>query len=154
MADIKQAFGTKTTITCTLTSLANGSAREATVVDNTTNKFADALLRVKTNGQASGTSFLEVYGYSALGDTTYTDAATGTDAAFTAANIKNSVLIGVVQMNAATSVTWGARSIAAAFGGRLPDKWGLIFKNSSGAAMSATAGDHVIEFEGVYDTVV
>lgn len=154
MADIKNAYGSKTTITCTLTSLANAAAREATVIDNTTNKFLDALLRAKTNGQTGGTGTLEVYAYSALGDTTYTDGATGSDAAFTAANILNARLVGIIKMNVATAVTAGAMSVAAAFGGVLPDKWGLIFKNNSGAALSATAGDHVIEYEGVYATSV
>lgn len=154
MASIKNAYASAATITCTLTSLANGSARESTVIDNTSNLYQDALLRIQSKGAASGTSVLEIYAYSALSDTTYTDLATGSDAAFTAANIFNSVLIGVVQMNAATSaVTWGPVSIAAAFGGVLPSKWGLIVKNSSGAALSATAGDHVLKYEGVYSTV-
>ena len=154
MADIKTAYGSKTTITCTLTSLGNNDSRESTVVDNTTTKFLNALLRIKTKGNdASSTGTLLIYGYAALGDTTYTDAATGSDAAFTSANIRNAVLIGAVQLNANTSaVTWGPRSIAWAFGDVLPDKWGLIFQNSSGAALSATAGDHVIEFEGSYLT--
>lgn len=154
MSDIKAAFGSRTTITLTLTSLADGSARESTVIDNISNKFMDALLRFKTNGQASGTKTIEVYAYGALADTVYTDGATGSDAAFTAANIKNARLAGIVNMNAATGVIAGPWSVAAAFGGVLPDKWGLIAKNASGAALSATAGDHVIEFQGIYSTVV
>jgi hypothetical protein len=154
MSNIKNAYGTKTTITCTLTSLANAAARESTVIDNTTNLFIDALLRVKTNGQAGGTGTLEVYAYAALGDTSYTDGATGSDAAFTAANIKNARLVGIIAMNVATAVIAGTMSVAVAFGGVMPDKWGLLFKNNSGAALSATAGDHVIEYEGVYATVV
>ncbi len=148
--DVKNAYGSKTSITITLTSLANAAGRESTVIDNTTNKFLDALIRFKTNGQASGTALVDIYIYAALGDTTYTDAATGTDAAFTAANRRNSKYLGSVQMNAATSVTGGLFSVAAAFGGVLPDKWGLIVINNSGAALSATGGDHVIEYEGVF----
>lgn len=153
MSNIKTEYGSKTAITVTLTSLANGSARESTVVDNTSNKFLDALLRIKTNGQASGTGLLEVYAYAALGDTTYTDGATGSDAAFTAANRKNAGGLVTVQMNAATGVVGPVISVAQAFGGVLPDKWGLIFVNSSGAALSATGGDHVVEYQGVYSTV-
>lgn len=152
MADIKAAFATKATVTVTLTSLANGSARESTVIDNSTNKYLDAMLRVKTNGIAGATAAMAVYAYGALNDTTYTDGATGSDAAFTAASIKNAKLIGVVSMNAATAVTAGPMSVASAFGGVLPNKWGLIFRNDSGAALSATAGDHVVEYEGVYAT--
>lgn len=148
--DVKNAYAAKATITITLTSLTNGSGRESTVIDNTTNKYLDALLRFKTNGQASCTTLVDVYVYAALGDTTYTDAATGTDAAFTAANRRNSPYLFSVQMNAATSVTGGLVSVARAFNGTLPDKWGLIAINNCGATLSATAGDHVIEYEGVY----
>jgi hypothetical protein len=152
MADIKSAYGSKTTITMTLTSLANGSARESTVVDNTSNKFLDARVRIQTKGQASGTSLVDFYAYSALGDTTYTDSATGTDAAFTAANRRNARYVGSIQLNAATSQERLEFSIAQAFGGTMPDKWGLIAVNNSGAALSATGGDHVIEYQGVYAT--
>lgn len=155
MADIKIAYAAKATITWTGTSLANGSGRESTVVDNTSNKYLDARIRIQTKGQASGTALIDVYVYTALGDTTYTDAATGSDAAFTAAGRRNSRYLGSIQMNAATSAVQGELpSIASAFGGVMPDKWGLIIINNSGAALSATAGDHVIEYEGVYATSV
>lgn len=155
MADIKSAYGAKTTITWTGTSLASGSARESTVVDNTSNKFLNARVRVQTKGQASGTTLVDVYVYTSLGDTTYTDAATGSDAAFTAANRRNSRFLGSIQMNAATSAVQGELpGVASAFGGIMPDKWGLIIINNSGAALSSTAGDHVIEYEGVYATSV
>lgn len=151
--DVKQAFGSKATVTVTLASLANGSARESTVIDNTSNLYADYLLRVKTNGQSSGTAQLNVYAYAALSDTTYTDGATGSDAAFTAANRLNADLWKSVQMNATTAVTAGPWSVRSAFGGTLPSKFGFIFVNASGAALSATSGDHVIEVQGVYATV-
>lgn len=154
MADIKNKYSAKATITMTLTSLANAAGRESTVVDNTTNLYLDALVRVKTNGIAGGTGTLDLYVYTALGDTTYTDGATGTDAAFTAGNRKNSRFLGSVQMNAATGVIAGLFSVAAAFGGTMPDKWGLIGINSSLQALSATAGDHVLEYEGVFETVI
>lgn len=152
MADIKAAYGSKTAVTITLTSLANAAGRESTVIDNTTTKYLDLLLRILTKGQASGTVTLDIYAYAALGDTTYTDGATGSDAAFTAANRLNAVPVGSVQMNAATGPVSKMFSVAQAFGGVLPDKVGFIFINSSGAALSATGGDHVVEYEGVYAT--
>jgi len=153
MANIKTEYGAKTTITVTLTSLANAAGRECTVIDNTANKYLDARVRVQTKGAVSGTALLDVYVYSALGDTTYTDGATGTDAAFTAANRLNARYLGSIQMNAAVAVKGELPNVAMAFGGVLPDKWGLIFINNSGAALSATGTDHVIEYEGIYATV-
>ena len=148
---IKQplVFGSKTTITATLTSLGSGSARESTVIDNTSTKYRNARIRIQTKGQASGTSYVDVYVYTALGDSTYTDAATGSDAAFTAANRFNSRYLGQVKCNANTSAVQAELMMSDAFAD-CPDKWGLIFINNSGAALSATAGDHVIEYEGIY----
>jgi hypothetical protein len=153
MAERKASYAAKTAITITLTSLANGAARQSTVVDNTTTRYLDALLRIRTNGAAASTALVDVYVYAALGDTTYTDGATGSDAAFTAAARLNSRYLGSVQMNAATGVVAYLGSVAAAFGGTLPDKWGLIVVNNSGDALSATAGDHAVEFEGVTETI-
>lgn len=150
--DVKQAYGTKATVTVTLASLANGSARESTVIDNTSNLYSDYVLRIQTNGQSSGTAQLNVYAYAALSDTTYTDGATGSDAAFTAANRLNSVLVVSVQMNQTTAVS-SVATLRQAFGGTVPSKFGFIFVNASGAALSATSGHHVVEVQGVYSTV-
>ena len=145
----KNTYSAKGTITVTLTSLANGSGRESTVVDFTTTRYKDARIRFQTKGQASGTAYLDVYVYTALGDTTYTDLATGSDAAFTAANRFNSRYLGSIKCNAATTAVCGEMQLSDVFP-TCPNKWGLIFINNTGAAMSATAGDHVIEYEGIY----
>lgn len=144
----KPSYGAKTTITWTGASLANGSARECTAIDNTANRFADVRIRIQSKGQASGTAYLDFYVYTALGDTTYTDAATGSDAAFTAANRRNARYLGSVLLNANTSAVQAEFMLSDIFQS-MPDKWGLIGINNSGAALSATAGDHVLEYEGV-----
>lgn len=146
---MKNTYAAKATITVTLTSLANGSGRESTVVDNTTNRYRDYRIRFQTKGQTSGTAYLDVYVYTALGDTTYTDLATGSDAAFTAANRFNSRYLGSIRCNAGTSAVTAAMQLSDVFD-TCPDKWGLIFINSTGAALSATGGDHVIEQQGIY----
>jgi hypothetical protein len=144
----KNTYAAKATITWTGTSLANGSARESTVIDNTSNRYRDVLLRFQHKGQASGTNYIDWYVYEALGDTTYTDGATGSDAAFTAANRLNSRYLGSIRCNA-TTATQGCLKLSDVFN-TIPDKWGLIGINNTGAALSATGGDHVIEYEGVY----
>lgn len=144
----KPTYGTKTTITWTGTSLGSGSARESTVIDWTSTRCADGRIRIQSKGQASGTNYVDWYVYSALGDTTYTDGATGTDAAFTAANRFNARYLGSLRMNAATAAVQGEFQLSDAFVS-MPDKWGLIGVNNSGAALSATAGDHVLEYQCV-----
>lgn len=154
--DVLLQYPTAVAMTITLsTPLTNGSARESTAVNNTSTKYDDVLLSIKTKGQASGTGVLEVWGYSSIekGTPVYSDGATGSDAAFTASNIKNSVYIGSVRMDAANSVQAGPFYLASAFGGRIPPRWGIILKNSSGASLSTTAGDHVIEYQGTYYNV-
>lgn len=141
-------YGTKTTITWTGTSLANGSARESTVINWTSTRCADGRVRIQSKGQASGTNYVDWYVYTALGDTTYTDGATGSDAAFTAANRLNSRYLGSLRMNAATAAVQVEFQLSDVFRS-MPDKWGLIGINNSGAALSATAGDHVLEYECV-----
>lgn len=145
-------YGAKTTMTWTGTSLANGSGRESTVVDNTSVKALDYRIRFQTKGQTSGTAYADLYVYTALGDTTYTDAATGSDAAFTAANRFNSRYLGSIKLNADTSAVKAEFQLRDAFP-TCPDKWGLIVINNSGASLSATAGDHVLEYEAITEAV-
>jgi hypothetical protein len=94
----------------------------------------------------------DFYVYTDAGASAYTDGATGSDAAFTAANRRNSRYLGSVQMNGATGVKGGGWSVAEAFGGALPRKWGLIAINNSGAALSATGGDFTVYRQPVLGT--
>ena len=158
MANIKSAYGTGgQTITCTLASLANSSARASTAIDNSTNLWLDALVFVSVKTGASGVSSLGtvfVYAYgTANGGTTYTEGASGTDGALTMANPTNLKLLGVINVSApATTYQSGPFSVAAAFGGVLPDHWGIVIQNNSGAALDATEGNHLKVYQGVYAT--
>jgi hypothetical protein len=158
MASVKRAYGTNgQSITCTLTSLTTGSARASTVVDNTTNLYLDALVQVqtKTGTGPAVPNIINVYAYATVDNgTTYSDGATGSDAGITLTAPPNAVLIGSINVPAAsTSYKSGPMSVAAAFGGILPAKWGVIIENQSGTTLSATGGDHVVQYQGVYATV-
>ncbi len=143
---IKSSYGTSNqTITCTITSLVNGNARASTAVDNTTNLFLDALVAVKVKSNASGTGaagYVNVYAYgTADGGTTYTQSATGTDAGITLTVPPNARLIGTINV-VANAVTYngGPFAVSGAFGGVLPDHWGIIVENQSGATLDASVG--------------
>ena len=57
-------------------------------------------------------------------------------------------------MNGTTSVTVILEGVASAFGGVMPEKWGVVIQNDSGAALSATAGDHDLGYQGInYETI-
>jgi len=149
MADYSIKYASLAAISCTLTSLADGNSRESAVIDNTSNVYVDVQIRLKLNGQSGGTGLVHVWLYAAIGDTVYTDGATGSDAAFTTANRLNAVALGSVRMNAANSVTKVFTGIAAKFGGVMPEHWGIIVENQSGAALSATAGDFDLDYQGL-----
>lgn len=155
MATLKPLYGTANQpITVTLASLANAAGRASAVIDNTTTLALDALvsLAVKTNAAGvSATGYVAVYAYGTVDGTTYTDGATGTDAAFTpSASGANLRLIGTIQTPAvATTYQSGPFSVANAFGGTLPAKWGIVVVNNSGAALDATEASHTKQFQTV-----
>lgn len=158
MASIKWAYGTGgVALTCTVASLTDGSARESTAVDNTTNLYLDALVMAKfttSTGTISNpkTVFLYVYGTND-GGTTYPDNVTGSDAAITLDSPTQLKLLGAVYCTAvSTAYIGGPWSVAACFGGKLPGKWGIVALNDTGVSLSATGGDHAITYQGVYGT--
>lgn len=153
--DLKSKYGTSNqAITITLASLAASATvgREGTAIDNTTNLFLDALVFLLIeSGTVSGNKQVLLYGYgSSDGGTTYTDGATGSDAGFTRKDPSN--LRGPYVIPCPTnSVVYkaGPFSIAALFGGVLPDRWGIAVFNDTGAALSATAGNNKAFYQGV-----
>jgi hypothetical protein len=147
MADIKLKLGTATAATITLASLANGSARQSTEIDNTTNLYADYLVSVKAKTGASGTSTtgsIEVYAFGNVNDVR-DDGAGATDAAITVVNAR---LIGIIGVAANATTYTKTFSVAQAFGGVMPAKFGIIVKNASGGALDGTAGNHAVTYQG------
>jgi|SRR5215813_1069712 len=155
MSTLQTLYGTANqSITCTLASLANGSARQATAVDNSSTLFLDAFVQLKIKSGASGTSatgFVNVYAYGTADDgTTYSDSASGTDGAITLTSPPNVRLIGVLNVVAnATTYKSAPMSVAAAFGGILPKKWGIIIENKTGGSLDATEGNHAKFYQGI-----
>src|SRR6266511_865011 len=156
MTTQKAQFGTNgQTLTCTLASLANAAARQSIEVDNGTNLYLDALVMLKVKSNAAGTlatGYVAVYAYATVDQgTTRTEAAGATDAGITLTVPPNARLIGIINV-VANAVTYvgGPFSVAQAFGGILPERWGIIVQNQSGAALDATEGNHAKLWQGVY----
>lgn len=143
---IESKYGTSNqAITITITSLTNNSQQQSTAVDNTTNLFLDALVFVKIKSAAASTSatgYANIYAYgTADGGTTYSDSATGTNGTITLTAPPNMRLIGVVNIVAnATTYNAGPFCVTPAFGGVLPDHWGIVVENKSGATFDASVG--------------
>lgn len=155
--NIETKYGTANqVITCTLTSLASSATvgREAANVDNTTNLFLDALLVVKfkvANTAPANDQRLYVYGGGTVdGGTTFSAGLTGTDASYTMQSPTSLRLIGTVPTPTQNiSYIGGPWRVSNAFGGALPAKWNVFILNFTGMALTGTASDHVITYQGV-----
>lgn len=157
----KITYGTSTAITCTLASLASSSTagRSCAAVDNTSDLFDDAMLyiAVKTSSSALANDFAcYVYLYGSEDGTSFNTSsaeAAGTNAAVTfdvPTNLKGPYVI----YCPAVSVTYKfvLPSIASAFGGILPRKWGFVLQNYTGQNLDSTEGNHTKSYTGIYYT--
>lgn len=131
------------TFTITLASLADASARQSTLIDNSTNDYPAAIVHLKLKSSGSAPTAGKVYEvYLIRGDdpasSNYrSDGAGASDAAIT---IENAQLLGTIVVTATTNKlfygefdTWPL--------GPLGPEWGIAVKNSSGQALHATEGD-------------
>lgn len=152
MANIKNEFNTSGTLTLTIASLANGSGRCSTAVDNTSGKYlsADIGIKVKTNAAGtSSTGYVSVYLVRSYDGTTYEDAFAGSDAAFTPVN---AILLGIIN-TVANATTYYRVFDTAELGISLPKKWAIAIVNSSGAALDSTGGNHEAKYTEKFLTV-
>lgn len=157
MADILSLYGTNgQTITITIASLANAGSRSGLAINNSSN-YLDALVQLKITSGGSGTSttgFVSIYAYGSVdGGTSYPEGC-GTDTGITLTSPTNLRLIGVLNVVAnGTGYISEPMSVAAAFGGKLPQFWGIAITNSSGGTLDATAGNHFAKYQYVAEQV-
>lgn len=152
MASIKTSYQSADTLTITIASLANGSGRASTALDNTSNKDISADIGVKIKTNAAGTSatgYVSVYLIRSYDGTSYDDAFAGSDAAYTPVN---ALLLGTIN-TVANATTYYKTFDTAELGLTLPSKWAVAIVNSSGAALDSTAGNHEAKVVRKYFTV-
>jgi hypothetical protein len=155
MATIKENLGTVTAITITLASLGSGSWQQSVFVDNATNLFLDAFVNLIVKTGATGAGTVDVWAYASIdAGTSYSDGATGADAAFTPTANPNLTFLGSIQTPVATT-SYKSRmfSLAQAFGGSVPQRWGLAIKNTNGSALDSTGGNFTVQYMGLTQTV-
>jgi hypothetical protein len=132
-------FASSTALVITLDALADSAARECTAVDNTTTLFQDALVSLEiplVGGTPSNYQAIYLFAYGSQDGTNFGDNATGTDAALTMRAPTNLRNIGGIQTPTLGALTWKSQpiSVARAFGGILPPKWGIVVQNLTGLA--------------------
>jgi hypothetical protein len=158
MANIKLVYGASTDITITLASLADGSARESTAIDNTANLFEDAevYLAVKlAAGSPASAEEIRVFCYASEDGSNYTDNASGSNAAITLRAPTNLKVLDVISTPDSGALTYKLviGSIASAWGNYLPPKWGIVVSNVTGLAFDGTEGNHTKKYRGIYHSV-
>ncbi len=157
MADIKAKYGSSNQgITITISGLADDAKRESTAVDNSVNCFLDALVQVKiatnTVADSTGDKSVYVYTYGTTDDgVTYSGNASGSDAAFGAdpQHLSNCKLIGMIYTPTQNQIYESDLiSVASAFGGVLPQRWGIIVHNRTGQTLKSS--DCSAFYQGTY----
>ena len=135
---------------------------ESNVIDNTSNKYVDALLAGTWTAGTTPTINTNVYVYVlAIRDDApyYPDVFDGTASAetVTAAGVGAGFLklAGILYVDATTSnrvYDFGPVSVAQLFGGIMPPKWEIFITHNTGANSNSTAGNHVWKYTGIkYD---
>lgn len=167
MATTTINYSSATTITISPASTASSSTwvagRESTEVDNTTNKYDDALVQGKitvgTTPTASTLILVYVWGSDTSAGTTNIDVIDGTDSAETLTSV--GVRDGFMRLGAAINVDattsdrgypFGPFSVADLFG-QMPKYWGLFVTHNTGVNLNATGGNHACTYTGIkFDT--
>lgn len=153
MTTFREGYGASDqAVVIALNSLADGSARESDAVDNTADRFQDVLVagKIKTGAapdQYGGDVIVYAYG-SVDGGSTYTGGASGSDGAFSAEITLRIIDDVPVTNTSAAERLWGPVSVAGAFGGVLPDRWGIVVENQTGDALAASGNS--AWYQGVY----
>jgi hypothetical protein len=143
-----RATNTAMTVTA-LSTLINSTSQTTGIwgsafVDNTTNLDVDELVTVGITTASSGTSATGtyvVYFYGCVGGTTTcTDGVTGTQGTQSLTNPTNLNKVSACNAVAnSTAYLCGPFSVANAFGGVVPARWGVVVQNLTGGTFTASS---------------
>lgn len=162
-------YGGNNTITLSCASLATSATfiagRESNEIDNTSNKYDDAIVSGKvtvgTTPTANTSINIYAWGSNISLATTPIDVLDGTDSAESITNtgvlgsaLVLAAVIGVLVNTSDIKYPFAPFSIAQLFGGRVPKFWGLYVAHNTAVNLNSTAGNHVFEYYGVKEDIV
>ena len=163
MATATVNYSSNTTITMDLSSLASSATwvagRESSEIDNTTNKYIDALVqgkvKVGTTPTANTSINIYVWGADTSLATTAIDVLDGTDSAETLTNtgvlysaLKLGAVINVLVNTSDVTYNVAPFSVAQLFGGVMPKYWGLYVAHNTGVNLNASNAN-LFSFNGI-----
>lgn len=152
------SYGTSAALTATLASLASDTnliaGRQSTVIDNTSDVAIDAIVggKVTTGTSPTASRQIEVWAFGSYDGTTYSAGAGASDANFSPTGEKTLMSLLTVIPTDSTSnhaYEWGPFSVAQAFGGTMPKKWGIFIVHNTGVNLNSTGGNHEIKYTPV-----
>lgn len=149
MAVLTTTYATPATLTWGMTNPSSDAnllaGRESTAVDQGSNNYIDIVIGGHFAGPSTGAAAgaIQVWAYGSWDDgTTYPADITGTDGALTLVAAVKRLLTPLyfIVTNTTNSEVykWGPVSLAAAFGGTVPERWGLWGAQSSGGALTVS----------------
>lgn len=152
MTTASPLYGTTSAMTITLTGLATAAnldvGRQSSIVDNTSDDAIDALVggKVTTGSSPTASRQIEVWAFGIYDDTEYSGGAGASDAALTPDTKYVMRLLQVIPTvnTSDKAYRWGPHSIAAAFDGVMPEKWGIWITHNTGVNLNSTAANHEI----------
>jgi len=147
MTTATPSYGAAATLTCTSSGLASSSlltvGRQSTVADNTSDLADDSMVggKLVTSATTTTNTQIQIWAFGTYDGTTYSASAGATDAGFTPdTGAKNLMkLLTIIPNITTTAVTyaWGPFSVAQAFGGTMPSKWGIWIVHNVGTPLAA-----------------
>lgn len=156
-------YGTATALTCGVASLGSSTTflagRESDQLDNTSNKYIDALLEgfvtVGTTPTINTEIRVYVWGSHTSLVSVAKDVMDGADSAetLTVAGIRDGFMrrAATLRVDSTTSdrtYNFGPISIAQLFG-QVPQYWGIFVTHNTGVALNSTAGNHEFKYTGI-----
>lgn len=150
-------YGTPAALTMTIASLASDTnlvaGRESTAIDNSSVDAIDCIVggKVTTGTGPTASRQIEVWLYGSYDGTSYSGGATGSNANLTPQSKNLFTLLTIIPTTSTSDqlYTWGPFSVAAAFGGTMPYKWGVYIVHNTGVNLNATAGNHEVKYTSV-----
>lgn len=157
MTTASPLYGTTTAMTITLASLASDTSlvagRQSAVVANGTDDAIDALVggKVTTGTSPTASRQIEVWLFGSYDDSEYSGGAGASDAALTPDTktlLKLLTIIPTVNTSD-KAYRFGPFSVAQAFGGVMPENWGVYIVHNTGVNLNSTGGNHEVYYTPV-----
>jgi hypothetical protein len=137
MSTSKPLYGTKTAITISLNSLANGSIAVSSVIDNSTTLYEDFLIEVVISGTVASNAFCEVR---------LLPSADGTNFATWA----NGISLGIVDLSSSSPQTAHFPVTGVLY--KAPEYFEIAVINNTGAALSSSGNS--ASYQGINTQIV